>query len=62
MITMRSDWWNADSYYPWIDPLFRRRSGRKSTSTGIYTCSRSATRPTTLLRPCCAPVTDTGVP
>ena len=21
MITMRSDWWNADSYYPWIDPL-----------------------------------------
>ena len=48
MITMRSDWWNPDCYYPWIDPLFRRRSGRKSTSTGIYTCSRSATRPTTL--------------
>ena len=21
MITMRSDWWNADSYFPWIDPL-----------------------------------------
>ena len=27
MITMRSDWWNADSYYPWIDPLVEAAFG-----------------------------------
>ena len=27
MITMRSDWWNADSYYPWIDPLIEAAFG-----------------------------------
>ena len=27
MITMRSDWWNADSYLPWIDPLVEAAFG-----------------------------------
>ena len=27
MITMRSDWWNADSYFPWIDPLVEAAFG-----------------------------------
>ena len=27
MITMRSDWWNADSYRPWIDPLVEAAFG-----------------------------------
>lgn len=27
MITMRADWWNADSYYPWLDPLVQAAFG-----------------------------------
>ena len=27
MITMRSDWWEADSYLPWIDPLVEAAFG-----------------------------------
>ena len=27
MITMRADWWNADSYHPWIDPLVQAAFG-----------------------------------
>jgi len=27
MITMRSDWWNTDSYLPWIDPLVEAAFG-----------------------------------
>ena len=27
MITMRSDWWTADSYLPWIDPLVEAAFG-----------------------------------
>ena len=27
MITMYSDWWNADFYYPWIDPLVQAAFG-----------------------------------
>ena len=27
MITTRSDWWNADSYYPWIDLLVQAAFG-----------------------------------
>ncbi len=27
MITMRFDWWNADSYLPWIDPLVEAAFG-----------------------------------
>ncbi len=29
MITMRSDWWNADSYLPWIDPLVEAAFGAR---------------------------------
>ena len=27
MITMQSDWWNEDSYFPWIDPLVEAAFG-----------------------------------